>query len=89
MGTLGAGKQQITGLAPDARADYLTVRAERLEWTRSKLVTRILEMWFEAGMPPVSHADALLPKLLYPLAAPNEHITTGEAKASRAPSHRV
>ena len=67
MAGLGTGKKIINAQTTDARAGYIQARATRLNWTKTKAVTRIVEMWFESGCPPLSHPDMLLPKLPFPL----------------------
>jgi len=79
MGYKGKGKVGFSGQFTLDRKAYLIARAERLVWTETKAATRIMDMWFEAGCPPLSEADALLPRLVpeweIPAASPNSSTT--------------
>ena len=65
MGKIGQGKARIAGQTTPARYDYILRRGQRLKWTKTKVISRIVEMWFEADCPPLSDLDALAPKLLF------------------------
>jgi hypothetical protein len=63
MGAIAKGKKQVTGLVSEAQHDYIAARGLRLGWSTHKAVTQIVALWFESGCPPLSHPDALLPRL--------------------------
>lgn len=57
MGAPSPGKVPVTFELPKERAVILNQRAQRLDWSRSQYVNAILNLWFEAGQPPVNEGD--------------------------------
>lgn len=58
MPKLGEGKVPISSQIDAEKEAYLRARAELLGWTRAKVITGVIDSWFERGCPPLIAADA-------------------------------
>jgi hypothetical protein len=84
MGYIGQGKARIAGQTTPARYAYILLRGQRLKWTKTKVISRIVEMWFEADCPPLSELDALAPRLPFV----DENLPELAPSTAMAGSHR-
>lgn len=50
----------MTTTIPENLGEIIVRRAERLSWSKSEYLTRIVELWFAEGCPAVSPADEKL-----------------------------
>jgi hypothetical protein len=66
MGALGKGMVSLSSQTSAEKRTYIDVRGDRLEWTRSEVVTQLVDFWFAMGAPPLSALDALAPAIPIP-----------------------
>lgn len=66
MGTYGKGMVPLSSQTTEDKRAYLDQRCERLNWTRSEAVTKLVDFWLAIGAPPLSELDALAPTIPIP-----------------------
>jgi hypothetical protein len=60
MAKAGKGKVLISTTVPLSISEIITRRADRLSWSKSEYLLRVIELWFSDGCPPVTPADEKL-----------------------------
>lgn len=58
MSGVANGRVQVTAQILASRAQYISERAERLDWKRAQFVGAIINYWIEQGCPSVHPIDA-------------------------------
>jgi hypothetical protein len=61
MGKFGKGMAPLSSQTSELKRAYLDTRAERLNWTRSEVLTKVIDYWLAMGAPALSELDAPLP----------------------------
>lgn len=59
MSGYGKGVSPLTSQTSQEKRDYLDARAKRLGWSRSEVVSTLIDFWFAMGAPALSDLDAL------------------------------
>lgn len=57
---IGKGKKVVSGSVSKRIADEIARRADSLDMSKSRYVTKIIELWFHEGCKPVSRQDEVM-----------------------------
>ena len=61
MGKTGKGMVPLSSQTSEFKRAYLDARADRLNWSRSEVLTKVIDYWMATGAPALSELDSPTP----------------------------